>query len=142
METLEIHSDCITGMAEGSLQIRINDIKVEFLRRSYPPLREIEQIQGMKMWSLEDVAAMKINAIVNRGSKKDFYGLAALLKYHSLDAILACYREKYQPASLLMAIHSLAWFEDAKAEPDPISLTGESWQSIMNQIKSAIRQLK
>ena len=85
---------------------------------------------------------MKINAIVNRGSKKDFYDLAALFKIHPLESILAFYQEKYRPATLLMAIRSLAWFDDAEAEPDPVSLTGESWQSIMDQIKSAIRQLK
>lgn len=141
MEELKIKQDCITGMAEGSLQIRINGIKIEFLKHSYPILREIERIEGIKIWSMEDVAAMKINAIVNRGSKKDFYDLAALLKFHSLESILGFYQDKYQPATLLMAIRSLAWFDDAEAEPDPISLTGETWCGVIDQIKSAIRQL-
>lgn len=142
IKSIGIDPSCITGIAEGTLQIRINNIKIEFLKHSYPALREIEQHNDIKLWSLEDVAAMKINAIVNRGSKKDFYDLAALLKIHPLESILAFYQEKYRPATLLMAIRSLAWFDDAEAEPDPVSLTGESWQSIMDQIKSAIRQLK
>lgn len=142
VKCMGINPSCITGMAEGTLQIRINDIKIEFLKHSYPALLGIEQIDSIKLWSLEDVAAMKINAIVNRGSKKDFYDLAAILKLHSLERILEFYQEKYRPATLLMAIRSLAWFDDAEAEPDPISLVGESWQSIMDQIKSAIRQLR
>ena len=110
-------------------------------KQTYPRLTDIELIDGIKIWSLADVAAMKINAIVNRGSKKDFYDLAALLALHPLESLLRFYKEKYQPASLLMVIRSLSWFDDADAEPDPMSLTGESWSSIVNQIKTAIRQL-
>lgn len=140
-ETLHIGPDCITGSAEGTLQIQLNQVKIEFLKHSYPMLAPIEKIDGIKMWSLADVAAMKINAIVNRGSKKDFYDLAVLLKHHSLETILSFYREKYQPATLLMAIRSLAWFDDADSEPDPISLANESWPTVVDQIKFAIRQL-
>ncbi len=140
-ETLHIGPDCITGSAEGTLQIQLNQVKIEFLKHSYPMLAPIEKIDGINMWSLADVAAMKINAIVNRGSKKDFYDLAALLYIHPLESILHFYKEKYQPASLLMAIRSLAWFDDADSEPDPISLANESWPTVVDQIKSAIRQL-
>jgi hypothetical protein len=140
-DKLNIGPQSITGIAEGTLQIRVNNLKIEFLKHSYPNLSEIETIDGIKIWSLPDVAAMKINAIVNRGSKKDFYDLVALLKLHSLETLLSFYQKKYQPATLLMAIRSLAWFDDAEAEPDPISLSNESWPSIVNQIKTAIRQL-
>jgi hypothetical protein len=140
-DKLNIGPQSITGIAEGTLQIRVNNLKIEFLKHSYPNLSEIEVIDGIKIWSLPDVAAMKINAIVNRGSKKDFYDLVALLKLHSLETLLSFYQKKYQPATLLMAIRSLAWFDDAEAEPDPISLSNESWPSIVNQIKTAIRQL-
>lgn len=140
-EQLNLDHKSITGIAKGTLQIRHSDHKIEFLRHSYPRLEAIEQIDGIKIWSLADVAAMKINAIVNRGSKKDFYDIAALLALHPLETLLDFYQEKYQPASLLMVIRSLSWFDDAEAEPDPISLTGESWLSIVDQIKTAIRQL-
>jgi predicted nucleotidyltransferase component of viral defense system len=140
-EQLNINHNSITGIAKGTLQIHHNDLKIEFLKHSYPQLDNIEVIDGIKIWSLADVAAMKINAIVNRGSKKDFHDLAALLAVHPLESILHFYKEKYQPASLLMAIRSLAWFDDADAEPDPISLTKESWPSVVDQIKIAIRQL-
>ncbi|MFN4806409.1 MAG: hypothetical protein ACK46A_01705 [Akkermansiaceae bacterium] len=40
-----------------------------------------------------------------------------------------------------MAIRSLAWFDNADSEPDPISLANESWLTVVDQIKFAIRQL-
>ncbi len=99
-------------------------------------------IQGVNMWSMQDVAAMKLNAISNRGSKKDFFDLAALLNIFPLPVMIDHYRTKYQPASLMMLIRSLAWFNDADAEPDPISLCNDSWPAVIDKISSAIRALE
>jgi len=134
--------ESITGQAEGTLQLRINDVKVEFLKHAYPKLADDDIIQGVKMWSLEDVAAMKLNAISNRGSKKDFYDLAALLDRFPLKTMIGHYQAKYHPASLMMVIRSLAWFDDADAEPDPISLCNHSWPEVIQKISSAIRTLE
>lgn len=139
---LGIGPESITGQAEGTLQIRINRVKVELLKHAYPRLAADEVIQGIRMWSLEDLVAMKLNAVANRGSKKDFYDLAALLARFPLQNMIGLYQAKYRPASIMMVIRSLAWFDDADAEPDPISLRDESWQAVMDQISSAIRTLK
>jgi len=140
-DQLGVGPQSITGLAEGSLQLLLNDIKVEFLKHSYPKLADDQHIQGVDMWSLEDVCAMKLNAIANRGSKKDFYDIAALLPKFPLETMIRFYQKKYSPASLLMVIRSLAWFDDAEAEPDPISLRDEPWPAIKNQISAAIRSL-
>ena len=47
---------------------------------------------------------MKLNAVTNRGSKKDFYDTAALLDCFPLETKLQFYEEKYRPATLLMPI--------------------------------------
>lgn len=132
----------ITGLAQGSLQLRVDNVKVEFLRHAYPKLAEDDLIDGMKLWSLQDVAAMKLNAISNRGSKKDFYDMVALLESFTLQSMIDLYQAKYRPASLMMVIRSLAWFEDADAEPDPISLSEKSWHEVKETISASIRSLQ
>ena len=134
--------ESITGMAEGTLQLFIDGVKVEFLKHTYPKLAEDDLIQGIKLWSLPDVAAMKLNAVSNRGSKKDFYDLATLLDHLPLQTLIDHYQTKYRPASLMMVIRSLAWFDDANAEPDPISLRNDTWPAVVDKISSAIRTLK
>jgi Nucleotidyl transferase AbiEii toxin, Type IV TA system len=138
---LGIGPESITGQAEGTLQVRINHVKVELLRHAYPRLAADEVIQGIRMWSLEDLAAMKLSAVANRGSKKDFFDLAALLPRFPLQDMIGLYQAKYRPASIMMVVRSLAWFDDADAEPDPISLREDSWQVVKDQISSAIRTL-
>jgi hypothetical protein len=41
-----------------------------------------------------------------------------------------------------MVIRSLAWFDDAEAEPDPITLNGTSWPMVKDAISRAIRTLE
>jgi hypothetical protein len=38
----------------------------------------------------------------------------------------------------MMVLRSLAWFEDAEAEPDPKSLCGNSWPGVVKTISFAI----
>jgi hypothetical protein len=140
-QTLGVGPESIIGQADGTLQLRIQDVKIEFLRHAYPPLAPIDLLGQFHLWSLPDVVAMKLNAISNRGSKKDFYDLAALLDHFTLSEMLDHYRAKYQPASLMMCIRSLAWFADADAEPDPVSLRNEPWIAVKDKISTAIRTL-
>lgn len=139
---LGVGPESITGLSEGTLQLRMDGVKVEFLKHAYPKLADDDLIDGIKLWSLKDMAAMKLNAISNRGSKKDFYDLAALLDHLPLQTLIDHYQAKYSPASLMMVIRSLAWFDDADAEPDPISLRNDTWPAVVDQISSAIRTLK
>lgn len=134
--------ESITGMAVGTLQLSMDGIKVEFLRHAYPKLAADEEIGGIRLWALADVAAMKLNAIANRGSKKDFYDIAVMLGQFPLASMLCHYREKYRPASLLMAIRSLAWFEDAEAEPDPVGLGGMNWLQVKEVVSRSVRELR
>jgi len=48
----------------------------------------------------KDIAAMKLSAITNRGTKKDFIDLYYLLKNHSLEQMLSYYTTIYGEGSV------------------------------------------
>ncbi len=50
----------------------IDGIKVDIIRYHYPTIYEAETIDGIRLYSSPDIAAMKINAILGRGKKKTF----------------------------------------------------------------------
>ncbi len=59
----------------------INGVKCDFVKHANNRLVKPCFMQnGIRMFSLEDIAAMKLNAICGRGSKKDFYDLYYLLQ--------------------------------------------------------------
>ena len=62
---------------------------------------------------------MKLSAITNRGTKKDFIDYYFLLKKFSLNELIGFYLQKYTDAQLFTALKSLTYFEDAENDPMP-----------------------
>ena len=116
----------------------IDGIKVDIVNYKYPWLDEVVLKQGIRMASFKDIAAMKITAVVGRGTKKDFIDIAFLLGHFSLDEILSFYSLKYNDGSIFMAMKSLAYFDDAENEPMPDMFVNQSWEQIKEYILSKI----
>ena len=57
-------------------------------------INEAEIIDGIRMASLEDIAAMKIDAISRGGRKKDFWDIHKLLEIFSLNDMLEYHKKK------------------------------------------------
>lgn len=116
----------------------IDGIKVDIVNYKYPWLDKPVVEQGIRMAGFKDIAAMKITAIVGRGTKKDFIDIAFLLRYFSLDEILGFYSSKYNDGSVFMAMKSLAYFDDAEKEPMPDMFINQSWEQVKEYILSKI----
>jgi len=130
----------LINRTEGSLCMLIDGCKLDILQHNFPLLNEPLVNNGIRFLSLPDLAAMKINAVTNRGSKKDFVDLYLL---HSNDIPLTesldYFCEKYGSAGRFLAIRSLGWFEDADAEPDPVFLNGWTWETVRLQMENLVR---
>lgn len=117
-------------------------LKIDILLHAYPLLGEYSWLDSVRCVSLPDMAAMKVNAVTNRGSKKDFSDL--LLLYDngiSLTKSLQFFCAKYGTAGKFLAIRSLNWFEDADAEPDPMYLNGWTWAYVRERMMKLAEQL-
>jgi predicted nucleotidyltransferase component of viral defense system len=118
---------------------KINKVKVDLVQYTHPIIADIEVIDGIRMFSNKDIAAMKINAILGRGVKKDFWDLFELLKLYSLNDIINFYNQKYPNQQLLISIpNALTYFEDADDSPDPIGLLGQNWEDIKEFIRARV----
>jgi len=124
---------------ENSVSGVVGSIKLDCLAHRYPRVVGIEEVDGIRLLASEDIGAMKLNAIANRGSKKDFWDYHELLKHFSREELLSFYGIKYPHASAWTVEKSLTYFDDAEREPDPVSLTGESWDDIRASILKANR---
>ena len=69
----------VNNQLSQTLITTINNVKVDFIKFHYPFIRPFVVIDNIRMASIEDIAAMKLDAITGRCSKKDFYDLFFLL---------------------------------------------------------------
>ena len=119
----------------------IQDVKVDIIYSPHPMLVPIETIDGIRMYSNKDIAAMKINAILGRGAKKDFGDIVELLKEFSMEEILQFHKEKYPSQMLLISIpNALTYFEDAENSDEPISLNGQTWEGVKKELQRQVRE--
>ncbi len=140
-DALELNESTILSLSTNTLSLVFQGVKIDLLRHAYPEVAPIDKIAGHRLISIPDLAAMKLNAIANRGSKKDFYDLSELLQHHTLNEMLHFFSAKYQNTDPFAVIRSLAWFEDADQEPDPIPLSGQTWVKIKNHITETLQSL-
>lgn len=133
--------DISSAVNSLTLFIKIGEsaVKTDFIRHNYPRLRPLIIVEGLRLFSLEDIAAMKLNAVANRGAKKDFYDIHALLSRFSLPELLAFFEAKYQKHNSFTVTKSLAYFDDADLEPDPRSLVRLTWQEIKADLQQKLR---
>lgn len=132
-----------SGTPDGRLQFFFVDgVKVDCVAYGeHPWLEPAVEEGGIRLAGVKDIGAMKINAITNRGSRKDFVDLARLLEDWPLEEIFRWYAAKYRDANPVLALRSLSYFADAEAEPMPRMLVGFDWTAAKRKISQAVRQL-
>lgn len=119
----------------------VNNIKVDFVHYNcYPWIEEAIVEDGIRLASAKDIAAMKINAIEGRGTRKDFVDIYFLLKHFTLSEIISFYKEKYPNYSDFRALMSLTYFEDAEQQPMPRMLDKTVWTDMQQKILEEVRK--
>jgi hypothetical protein len=120
----------------------INDIKVDFVKHyHYPIIDTIAVIDGIRILGDKDIIAMKINAILRRAVKKDFWDLPELLKHYSLGECINFYNTKFKNQFLAISIpKALPYFDDAEESEAPVSLNNQTWASVKKAIQKSVRE--
>jgi hypothetical protein len=118
----------------------IENIKVDFVHFPHLPIKKIEIIEGIRFYSNADIAAMKIQAILGRAKKKDFWDLHELLQHYSLEQIMDWHKLKYPSKMLAISIpHAITYFVDADETEAPISFNNQTWTGVKKGIQQAVR---
>jgi hypothetical protein len=119
-------------------QAYLGDLKLDFVKYRYQPIRLVQVIDGIRMLHLEDIAAMKLSAVTNRGAKKDFFDIFFLLEHYDLATMLSFFSEKYPQQELFFVLKSLTYFEDADSDIDPDMLIATEWETVKTRIAAEV----
>lgn len=123
----------------------LNEVKLAFLGYRYPTLFELQEMSGIHIADVRDIACMKIDAIAGRGAKRDFVDMFFILKeVAALADILELFGRKYAALQYNM-VHikkSLVYFADAEEDPMPEMLKPASWDEVKKYLKHEVSRLQ
>ena len=112
----------------------IDGIKVDIVNYPYPWLMDVAVEDSLQLADIRDIAAMKLSAITNRGTKKDFIDIFFLLKEFSLSEMLDFYSRKYRDGTEFLVLKSLSYFDDAEEEEMPMMFSSLDWPAVKKHI--------
>ena len=117
----------------------INDIKVDVVNYDSPWIDDMVRDEGIRLASVSEIAAMKIRAVIGRGTRKDFVDLYFLLQQYSLHQLMDLFHEKYPDVNDFIAIRSLTYFDDAEQIPMPLMRNATSWETMKKYINEQVK---
>jgi hypothetical protein len=110
--------------AISTLKGSIGGVKVDFIAHSYKLLKPVLETDQIRIYSLADIAAMKVNAIAGNGTRsKDFVDLYCLLELYSVHQILEFYQNKYNDRNIFHALKSLNYFDEVNLSDWPVLIS-------------------
>ena len=130
-----IHHEIIGMGKPYTIGNSINDcIKLDlFYTDAY--IRPCKEVERIKMATIEEIIAMKLEVVSNGGRKKDFWDLHELLDDFSLDDMLELHKERYPYNDDEQTIRRNSIdFTKADNEFDPMCLRGKYWELIKLEI--------
>jgi len=66
----------------------IDSVKIDLVYYPHPIIRPVEIWDSIRMYDDRDLIAMKIQAILGRGKRKDFWDIAELLRHYNLSQMI------------------------------------------------------
>lgn len=131
----------VINMSKNVKLFIINGVKVDIVNYDSPWIDELVSEDGLRLASVQEIAAMKVRAIVGRGTRKDFVDLYFLLQQFSMDEILDMFRKKYPDVNDFIAIRNLTYFEDAEQAPMPFMNTSDLWDAMKAYISKSVMEI-
>ena len=122
----------LADSAWGNLVYLARDVRIGFYGYGYDLVAPLITTPAAKLASIEDIALMKLDALLARAARKDFYDLYFICQKMSLHQILNLAPQKYPSTRDFetQTVKRLTYFENAEQDIDPTLLHPVSWQSV------------
>lgn len=123
-------------MEKNTLKGTIDGVKIDCITHSYGYLEKPYTESDIRLYSMEDIVAMKLSAIADNGSRlKDFIDIAFLSTRFPFNLMLRLYERKFPGSNLIRPFKAITYFEDIDFEEDIVMLNGKyDWKLIERRL--------
>ncbi len=126
--TLVIIYDKDTTFVASWQQVGLSFFRIQ----QYPRVQPVLILEGVPVASIEEIGAMKLAAIIDRGTRKDLVDLYFILQQVPLEKLFQVAASKYSRVRTfaVSATRGLAYFVDAEALPMPQMIDHTPWNTM------------
>lgn len=139
---VEIYGFEADNIAAQTLIGAIEGVKTDFISHRYALANPLIETEKIRMVSLEDIAAMKLNAISQSGQRlKDFVDVFFLLEKMPFQDMLAAYQIKYPSSNSIIPLRAITYFDDIDPAIDaPVLVQSFSLKEMKKRLVEAVQK--
>lgn len=132
----EKYGFCTGFMEKNTLKGFIGNIKIDCITHAYEYLEKPYVESNIRLYSMEDIIAMKLSAIADNGSRlKDFIDIAYLSTRFPFNAMLRFYERKFPNSNVIRPFKAITYFDDIDFEENIIMLNAKfDWKPIEKRL--------
>lgn len=123
-------------LEKNTLKGSIEGVKIDCITHSYDYLERPYNESGIRLYSMEDIVAMKLSAIADNGTRlKDFIDIAFLSTRFPFNSMLRFYERKFPNSNVLRPFKAITYFDDIDFEEDIVMLNSKfDWKLIERRL--------
>ncbi|MBU1200538.1 nucleotidyl transferase AbiEii/AbiGii toxin family protein [Patescibacteria group bacterium] len=130
-------------LAPDTLLGKIDSTKFSLFLYSHPLISPSTKFHNINIASIKDIAAMKLLAIADRGTKRDFFDLYFIMQEFSLKQVFSFHDQKFnQPNNRYHLLKALTYFTDAEDNPPLKVIKPVPWPQIKTFFESLVKSQK
>ena len=131
-QALQPFDPLLADAAWGNLVFLASDVRIGFYGYGYRMVAPFLEADGVRLASIPDIGLMKLDALLARASRKDFYDLYAISQVLPLRQLLDLAPQKYPRARDFeaQAVKRLAFFAHADQEEAPLLIREVPWKTV------------
>lgn len=123
-------------LEKNTLKGSIAGVKIDCITHSYDYLEEPYIESDLRLYSMQDIIAMKLSAIVDNGSRlKDFIDIAFLSTRYPFNSMMKMYERKFPGSNIIRPFKAITYFDDIDFEESIVMLNGKyDWELIEKRL--------
>ena len=142
LEVFDWQSVMKTYEEKNTLYIIVDEVKISFFTYTHKYIRDMIETPYLNLYSIEDIGAMKLWAIQNRATNKDYVDLYYIIHNIWLGQLLEIFFEKFwYIITQSYLLKSLVYFEDIIEEPLILKDSNLDFRQVKNYLEEAIQKV-
>jgi predicted nucleotidyltransferase component of viral defense system len=143
-QSLEKLETQITDSSWGNLIFLVNNVRVGFYGYGYELLNPLIKHEQIALASIEDIALMKMDALLSRASRKDFYDLHFICQKFALAGLFSKASKKYPSIRdfEVQVTKRLVYFETAEKDAEPVLLKSIRWEDVKKYFTEQAKEIE